>query len=101
MTFYGWDTPDVVYLYSASGVFLRQVYSTMQILGMVRDTPDLIFDSKDRNTRARVESEEGCFCYEFDHNVRAQDFRTAYESYLGMSSGRDYYLKRHRRKKGK
>ena len=29
MTFYGWDTPDVVYLYSASGVFLRQVYSTM------------------------------------------------------------------------
>ena len=89
MTFYGWDIPpDVVYLYSASGVFLRKVNSTMQKMGILRNLPDAVFDSNDTTAQTCIESWEGWFS--FGRNVQPQDIGVAYEHHFGVSDGRDF-----------
>ena len=35
MSFYGWDSPDIVYLYSASGKKLQKVSREMQVCEFV------------------------------------------------------------------
>ena len=101
MAFYGWDTPDVIYLYSASGVLLRQVYSTMQLMGIIRDTPELIFDTGDTEAEASIASREGHFRFSFRRNVQSQDIISAYERYIGIPDRREDYLERRRKREAK
>ena len=44
MSFYGWDSPDIVYLYSASGKKLQKVSREMQVCEFVWKHPELVFD---------------------------------------------------------
>lgn len=101
MSFYGWDSPDVVYLYSASGKKLMRVQREMQVCEFVWKNPEFVFDTGEPNAKAKVEAETGGFRFEFGSDVQPQHISDAYETFIGMSNKRQMYLDRHHEKKKK
>ena len=99
MSFYGWDNPDVVYLYSASGKKLMRVQWEMQVCEFVWKNPELVFDTSAPDAKAKVEAETGGFRFEFGPDVQPQHISDAYEAFIGMSNKRQMYLDRHHEKK--
>lgn len=98
MSFYGWDSPDVVYLYSASGKKLMRVQREMQVCEFVWKNPELVFDTGEPNAKAKVEAETGGFRFEFGSDVQPQHISDAYETFIGMSNKRQMYLDRYHEK---
>ena len=98
MSFYGWDKPDIVYLYSASGKKLQKVFREMQVCEFVWKHPELVFDTEDPEAKAKVTAETGGFAFEFGPDVQPQDISDAYEAYIGMGNKRQMYLDRHHEK---
>ena len=101
MSFYGWDSPDIVYLYSASGKKLQKVFREMQVCEFVWKHPELVFDTEEPETKAKVAAETGGFVFAFGPEVQPQDISDAYEAFIGMGNKRQMYLDRHREKKKK
>lgn len=99
MSFYGWDSPDIVYLYSASGKKLQKVSREMQVCEFVWKHPELVFDTEDPEANAKVEAETGGFVFAFGPDVQPQDISDAYEAFIGMSDKRQMYLDRHHEKR--
>ncbi len=98
MSFYGWDSPDVVYLYSASGKKLMRMQREMQVCEFVWKNPKLVFDTGSPDAKARVEAETGGFHFEFGPDVQPQHISDAYEAFIGMSNKRQMYLDRYNEK---
>ena len=98
MSFYGWDSPDIVYLYSASGKKLQKVSREMQVCEFVWKHPELVFDTEDPEAKAKVAAETGGFAFEFGQEVQPQDISDAYEAFIGMGNKRQMYLDRHHEK---
>ena len=98
MSFYGWDSPDIVYLYSASGKKLQKVSREMQVCEFVWKHPELVFDTEDSEAKAKVAAETGGFAFEFGPEVQPQDISDAYEAFIGMGNKRQMYLDRHQEK---
>ena len=98
MSFYGWDSPDIVYLYSASGKKLQKVSREMQVCEFVWKHPELVFDTEDPEAKAKVAAETGGFAFEFGPEVQPQDISDAYEAFIGMVNKRQMYLDRHHEK---
>ena len=98
MSFYGWDRPDIVYLYSASGKKLQKVFREMQVCEFVWKHPELVFDTGEPGAKAKVAAETGGFVFEFGPDVQPQDIRDAYEAFIGMGNKRQMYLDRHHEK---
>ncbi len=98
MSFYGWDSPDIVYLYSASGKRLQKVFREMQVCEFVWKHPELVFDTEDPEAKAKVAAETGGFSFEFGPDVQPQDISDAYEAFIGMGNKRQMYLDRHHEK---
>ena len=98
MSFYGWDSPDIVYLYSASGKKLQKVSREMQVCEFVWKHPELVFDTEDPEAKAKVAAETGGFVFEFGPDVQPQDISDAYEAFIGMGNKRQMYLDRHHEK---
>ena len=101
MSFYGWDSPDIVYLYSASGKKLQKVSREMQVCEFVWKHPELVFDTEDPEAKAKVAAETGGFAFEFGPDVQPQDISDAYEAFIGMGNKRQMYLDRQQEKKKK
>ena len=101
MSFYGWDSPDIVYLYSASGKKLQKVFREMQVCEFVWKHPELVFDTEDPEAKAKVAVETGGFAFEFGPDVQPQDISDAYEAFIGMGNKRQMYLDRQQEKKKK
>jgi len=101
MSFYGWDSPDIVYLYSASGKKLQKVFREMQVCEFVWKHPELVFDTEDPEAKAKVAAETGGFAFEFGPDVQPQDISDAYEAFIGMGNKRQMYLDRQQEKKKK
>lgn len=101
MSFYGWDSSDVVYLYSASGKKLMCVQREMQACEFVWKNPEVVFDTGDTNAKAKVEAETGGFHFEFGPDVQPQHISDAYEAFIGMSNKRQMNLDRHYEEKKK
>ena len=101
MSFYGWDSPDIVYLYSASGKKLQKVFREMQVCEFVWKHPELVFDTEDIEAKAKVAAETGGFVFEFGPDVQPQHISDAYEAFIGMGNKRQMYLDRHHEKKKK
>ena len=99
MSFYGWDSPDIVYLYSASGKKLQKVFREMQVCEFVWKHPELVFDTEDSEAKAKVAAETGGFAFEFGPEVQPQDISDAYEAFIGMGNKRQMYLDRHHEKR--
>ena len=99
MSFYGWDSPDIVYLYSASGKKLQKVSREMQVCEFVWKHPELVFDTEDIEAKAKVEAETGGFVFAFGPDVQPQDISDAYEAFIGMGNKRQMYLDRHHEKR--
>ena len=99
MSFYGWDSPDIVYLYSASGKKLQKVSREMQVCEFVWKHPELVFDTEDPEAKAKVAAETGGFAFEFGPEVQPQDISDAYEAFIGMGNKRQMYLDRHHEKR--
>ena len=74
MSFYGWDSPDIVYLYR------------------------LVFDTGEPGAKAKVAAETGGFVFEFGPDVQPQHISDAYEAFIGMGNKRQMYLDRHQEK---
>ena len=98
MSFYGWDSPDIVYLYSASGKKLQKVFREMQVCEFVWKHPELVFDTENPEAKAKVAAETGGFAFEFGPEVQPQDISDAYEAFIGMGNKRQMYLDRHHEK---
>ena len=98
MSFYGWDSPDIVYLYSASGKKLQKVSREMQVCEFVWKHPELVFDAGEPGAKAKVAAETGGFVFEFGPDVQPQDISDAYEAFIGMGNKRQMYLDRHHEK---
>ena len=73
MSFYGWDSPDIVYLYSASGKKLQKVSREMQVCEFVWKHPELVFDTEEPEAKAKVAAETGGFVFAFGPEVQPQD----------------------------
>ena len=101
MSFYGWDSPDIVYLYSASGKILQKVLREMQVCEFVWKHPELVFDTEEPEAKAKVAAETGGFAFEFGPEVQPQDISDAYEAFIGMSNKRQMYLEGYREKRKK
>ncbi len=101
MSFYGWDSPDIVYLYSASGKKLQKVSREMQVCEFVWKHPELVFDTEDPEAKAKVAAETGGFAFEFGPEVQPQDISDAYEAFIGMGNKRQMYLEGYREKRKK
>lgn len=99
MSFYGWDSPDIVYLYSASGKKLQKVSREMQVCEFVWKHPELVFDTEDPEAKVKVAAETGGFAFEFGPEVQPQDISDAYEAFIGMGNKRQMYLDRHHEKR--
>ena len=98
MSFYGWDSPDVVYLYSASGKKMMRVQREMQVCELVWKNPELVFDTGAPNAKAKVAAETGGFHFEFGLDVQPQHISEAYEAFIGMSNKRQMYLDKYHEK---
>jgi len=98
MSFYGWDSPDIVYLYSASGKKLQKVFREMQVCEFVWKHPELVFDTEDPEAKGKVAAETGGFEFVFGPDVQPQDISDAYEAFIGMGNKRQMYLDRHQEK---
>ena len=98
MSFYGWDNPDIVYLYSASGKKLQKVFREMQVCEFVWKHPELVFDTEEPEAKAKVAAETGGFVFAFGPEVQPQDISDAYEAFIGMGNKRQMYLDRHHEK---
>ncbi len=98
MSFYGWDKPDIVYLYSASGKKLQKVFREMQVCEFVLKHPELLFDTEEPEAKAKVAAETGGFVFEFGPDVQPQHISDAYEAFIGMGNKRQMYLDRHHEK---
>ena len=101
MSFYGWDNPDIVYLYSASGKKLQKVFREMQVCEFVWKHPELVFDTEEPEAKAKVAAETGGFVFAFRPEVQPQDISDAYEAFIGMGNKRQMYLDRHHEKRKK
>ena len=101
MSFYGWDSPDIVYLYSASGKKLQKISREMQVCEFVWKHPELVFDSEDSRAKAKVAAETSDFVFEFGPDVQPQHISDAYEAFIGMSNKRQMYLEGYREKRKK
>ena len=99
MSFYGWDSPDIVYLYSASGIKLQNISREIQVCEFVWKHPELVFDTGEPGAKAKVAAETGGFEFEFGPDVQPQDISDAYEAFIGMGNKRQLYLDRHHEKK--
>lgn len=99
MSFYGWDSPDIVYLYSTSGKKLQKVFREMQVCEFVWKHPELVFDTEDPEAKAKVAAETGGFEFVFGPDVQPQDISDAYEAFIGMGNKRQMYLDRHLEKR--
>lgn len=99
MSFYGWDNPDIVYLYSASGKKLQKVFREMQVCEFVWKHPELVFDTEDPESKAKVAAETGGFVFAFGPDVQPQNISDAYETFIGMCNKRQMYLDRHLEKR--
>jgi len=99
MSFYGWDSPDIVYLYSTSGKKLQKVFREMQVCEFVWKHSELVFDTEDPEAKAKVAAETGGFEFVFGPDVQPQDISEAYETFIGMGNKRQLYLDRHHEKK--
>jgi hypothetical protein len=98
MSFYGWDNPDIVYLYSASGKKLQKVFREMQVCEFVWKHPELVFETEDPEAKAKVAAETGGFVFAFGPDVQPQNISDAYETFIGMGNKRQMYLDRHHEK---
>ena len=98
MSFYGWDSPDIVYLYSTSGKKLQKVFREMQVCEFVWKHPELVFDTEDPEAKAKVAAETGGFEFVFGPDVQPQDISDAYEAFIGMGNKRQMYMDRHHEK---
>ena len=98
MSFYGWDSPDIVYLYSASGKKLQKIFREMQVCEFVWKHPELVFDTEEPEAKAKVAAETGGFVFAFGPDVQPQDISDAYEAFIGMGNKRQMYLDRHHEK---
>lgn len=101
MSFYGWDKPDIVYLYSASGKKLQKISREIQVCEFVWKHPELVFDSEDSRAKAKVAAETSDFVFEFGPDVQPQHISDAYEAFIGMSNKRQLYLEGYREKRKK
>lgn len=95
MSFYGWDSPDIVYLYSASGKKLQKISREMQVCEFAWKHPELVFDAGEPGAKAKVAAETGGFAFEFGPEVQPQDISDAYEAFIGMGNKRKMYTDRH------
>ena len=98
MSFYGWDSPDIVYLYSASGKKLIRVFREMQVKAYVDKNPQLVFDTCNSEDKAKVAADTSDFEFSFGVNVQPQNISDAYEKFIGMSDSRRSYWERHKEK---
>ena len=98
MSFYGWDKPDIVYLYSASGKKLQKISREIQVCEFVWKHPELVFDTGEPRAKAKVAAETGGFVFEFGPDVQPQHISDAYEAFIGMGNKRQMYLDRHHEK---
>ena len=98
MSFYGWDSPGIVYLYSASGIKLQKVSQEMQVCEFVWKHPELVFDTENPGAKAKVAAETSEFVFVFGPDVQPQDISDAYEAFIGMGNKRQMYLDRHHEK---
>ena len=98
MSFYGWDSPDIVYLYSASGIKLQNISREIQVCEFVWRHPELVFDTGEPGAKAKVAAETGGFVFEFGPDVQPQHISDAYEEFIGMGNKRQMYLDRHHEK---
>ena len=98
MSFYGWDSPEIVYLYSTSGKKLQKVFREMQVCEFVWKHSELVFDTEDPEAKAKVATETGGFEFVFGPDVQPQDISDAYEAFIGMGNKRQMYLDRHHEK---
>ena len=94
MSFYGWDKPDIVYLYSASGIKLQNISREIQVCEFVWRHPELVFDTGEPGAKAKVAAETGGFVFEFGPDVQPQHISDAYEAFIGMGNKRQMYLDR-------
>ena len=101
MSFYGWDSPDIVYLYSASGKRLQKIFREMQVCEFVWKHPELVFDTGEPGAKAKVAAETSDFVFEFGPDVQPQHISDAYEAFIGMGNKRKMYLDRHHEKRKK
>ena len=101
MSFYGWDSPDIVYLYSASGKRLQKIFREMQVCEFVWKHPELVFDTGEPGAKAKVAAETSDFVFEFGPDVQPQHISDAYEAFIGMSNKRQMYLEGYREKRKK
>ena len=98
MSFYGWDSPDIVYLYSASGKILQKVLREMQVCEFVWKHLELVFDTEEPGAKAKVAADTSDFDFEFGPDVQPQHISDAYEAFIGMGNKRQMYLDRHHEK---
>ncbi len=99
MSFYGWDKPDIVYLYSASGKKLQKISREIQVCEFVWKHPELVFDTENSEAKAKVAAETGGFIFAFGPDVQPQNISDAYETFIGMGNKRQMYLDRHHEKR--
>jgi hypothetical protein len=95
MSFYGWDNPEIVYLYSASGKKMQKVSREMQVCEFVWKHPELVFDTENPGAKAKVVAESSDFVFEFGPDVQPQHISDAYEAFIGMGNRRQAYLDRY------
>jgi len=98
MSFYGWDSPDIVHLYSASGKKLIRVFREMQVKEYVDKNPRDVFDTGNPEDKAKVAADTSDFEFAFGPDVQPQNVRDAYEEFIGMSNSRRFYWERHQEK---
>ena len=96
MSFYGWDSLDIVYLYSASGKKLQKVSREMQVCEFVWKHLELVFDTEEPG--AKVAADTSDFEFEFGPDVQPQHISDAYEAFIGMSNKRQMYLDKYHEK---
>ena len=98
MSFYGWDSPDIVYLYSASGKKLIRVFREMRVKAYVDKNPQQVFDTGNPEDKAKVAADTSDFEFAFGPDVQPQNISDAYEKFIGMSDSRRSYWERHQEK---
>ena len=98
MSFYGWDRPDIVYLYSGSGKKLIRVFREMQVKTYIDKNLHLVFDTGNPEDKAKVAADTSDFEFYFGPDVQPQNISDAYEKFIGMSDSRSFYRERHQKK---
>ena len=88
MSFYGWDSPDIVYLYSTSRKKLQKVFREMQVCEFAWKHPELVFDTEDPEAKAKVAADPGvgaagpgygrgfCRCVPWHAGIPPQNLKT-------------------------